>query len=347
MLPNGDVLIAGGMGDDGLVQSTLSMRDSSTHAVVKLASKLQSPRAWHSATVLPDGGVLILGGIGRDGNVVTVVELFDPQSQTVATLAAGAPTPRAFHTATVLTDGSVLVAGGVSQNGVALKSLELWDPRHKSGTVLPAHLSETRRNHSATLLPDGRVLFWGGKGAETTSPADEIFDPQNQTIAQFTDPTSLGISASGIAEVKASSPEDGAQNIPVDALISMRFSKPVLMSSVNGRTVSLKGPGGAVAANVVAAENGMLAFVTSSDPLLPGTSYAVTLSGAEDNSGNSVAFFEFVFSTSGEANSFFRHRARPPPASAIVKCGIPPQIGKRIASLLRLNPFPTCVHRKA
>jgi hypothetical protein len=73
------------------------------------------------------------------------------------------------------------------------------------------------------------------------------------------------------------------------------------MSSINGQTVAFTGPNGDVPSKIVAVEGGMLAFLTPSSSLTPGTSYDVKLSGALDANNQSVAFAEFSFSTAGQA----------------------------------------------
>jgi len=298
LLPDGRVLIVGGQDGEGQLQAILSTRDPLTGAVSVLSASLHFPRAAHTATVLPDGTVLVLGGIGQNGKLVSSAELFDPVSNTVEVLTIPSPTLRAFHTATVLTDGRVLFAGGVFANSVPAEPIQLWDPRGNNTTILPHGV--TRRNHKAALLPDGTVLFSGGED-ENGNPltAAQIFDPQSQTVTVLDNVQSLQESSSALTEMRASSPQDGAQNVPLNALISVRFSRPVQMASISGATTTLQGPDGPVNAKIIAAEGGMLAFITPTSPLFTSTNYTVTLTGAVDASNQTVAYAEFSFSTIG------------------------------------------------
>jgi RHS repeat-associated protein len=299
LLPDGRLLSSGGESANGRVRGTLSTVDPITGAVSALNAALRFPRAAHTATVLPNGTVLILGGIGLDGKIVTSSEIFDPTSNTVEALVMSSPTPRAFHTSTLLTDGRILVAGGVLANAATPAALELWDPRSGNSTLLSA-LPMDRRNHSAALQPDGRVFLAGGQNKNGNSVSQgQIFDPQSQTLSLINSAQLPQETGAGLTEMRASSPEDGAQDVALDTLIAVRFSRPALMSSINSGTVTLQGPEGVLNGRTVAAEDGMLAFVTPASPLLPATSYILKISGAVDVQNQNVAYAEFSFSTAG------------------------------------------------
>lgn len=301
LLPNGNWLLIGGQEASGRPLGTLIVHDQQGNEQL-LPFQLQFPRMWHTATVLSDGTVLILGGIGTDGRVVRHVEIFDPVSQTVQILTADPPAARAFHSATLLTEGRVLVAGGVGADAEPLLRAELWDPRTKTSSIAPGRLNTVRRNHSATLLPDGRVLLSGGKDvAGNPLASGEIYDPGSQGFAQIANPQPFLAPLPRIAEATATSPEDGASDVDVNALISLRFSRPLRPETINSQTLLLEGPVGMVEAKIVGAEGGMLAFITPNSPLLPGTTYSVKVSGAFDTNNTTAAFLQFGFTTAGEA----------------------------------------------
>jgi RHS repeat-associated protein len=300
LLPDGRLLLAGGQDSNGNPSGTLTLRDQSG-SEKRLAVALQFARSGHTASVLPDGTVLILGGIGHDGRVVTQAEIFDPQAETTQLLGSGSPTPRVFHTATLLTDGRLMIAGGANAHGAVLKSIELWDPRQKTSSKARAELTSARRGHSSALLPDGRVLLTGGKdGQSNPISVAEVFDPQSQAISIIADPQEVLATITGIAESVATSPEDGAVDVPIDALISVRFNRPIQVATINNQNVELRGPAGIVAAKIVGAQEGMLAFVTAASPLSPGTAYSVRISGSLDANNANVAFVQFTFTTAGD-----------------------------------------------
>ena len=260
---------------------------------------MKKPRAWHTSTVLPDGTVLIFGGVDSNGNIVSTGERFDPSSRTIQTEASLSLTPRAFHSATLLTDGQLLVAGGMSDRLTMSKTLELWDS-HKNRSVILSTRSMLRRRHFATLLPDGRVLFRSGEDSNGRPlQTGEVFDSLAKAFEPAGDDTSLDKSQ-GMTEVRATSPEDKTDDVPVDSLISVRFSRLVRVTSINEHSVEFTGPDGEVPSKIVAAENGRLAFLTPSADLTPGTAYSARLSGLIDDKGNFVASFQFTFTTAGQ-----------------------------------------------
>ena len=301
LLPDGNLLLVGGSGPDGRPSGDVVVFDVQRNEQ-RWQVKLKFPRRWHTVTVLPDGTVLILGGIGGDGLAVREAEIFDPAAGSLQMLGSGAPLPRVFHSATLLTDGQVLIAGGAGPDGNLVGTAELWDPRQKTSTNVTLPRAELRRNHRAALLADGRVLLSGGKD-ETSKllPSDAVFDPHSQTFSSVPSGRLAPMANAGATQTTAFSPEDGALDVPVTALLSMRFSRPVQMQSINVQTVMLSGPFGIVDARVVGAEGGMLAFVTPNAPLLPGTTYTLRLSGAIDTANAGVAFAQFTFTTIGEA----------------------------------------------
>lgn len=302
VLPDGQVLLLGGNGEDGPTSSAL-LKDPVTGKTAKLPTNLTYARAYHTATVLPDGTVLILGGVGKDGNVLSVPESFDPRTLSFHALPSTGLLARSHATATLLTNGSLFVAGGITSGGETTGAAELWDYRTNAATLLSHQLIIARHDQTAALLADGTVLLWGGTQQSGVSILDgEIFDP---VTTGFSITSSLPATNGQGPQVAATTPEDGDENVSPNALIGIRFSMPVQAQTVNTSTLTLSGPNGNVPSRIVPAETGMLAFVTPTALLQDGTSYTVTVSGVENSVGQTVPDTTFSFTTAdaGQSNT--------------------------------------------
>jgi hypothetical protein len=190
LLPNGDVLIAGGCTLD-----SCETGDSSATAELftpdtgrfRTTGWMSGPRTGHTATLLADGRVLLAGGWGAD-RVLATAEIYDPATGSFGPVAAMTG-PRAAHTATLLADGRVLLAGG-SDGERSLATAEVYDPT--TDTFASCGSMFTPRDaFVAALLSDGRVLVAGGDGpgGEVLASA-EIFDP---ATGRFTRTGDMGV----------------------------------------------------------------------------------------------------------------------------------------------------------
>jgi RHS repeat-associated protein len=301
LLPDDSLLLIGGLGQTGPM-SLAYIQASGLTRLTRLGSALSSPRAWHTSTLLPDGNVLVFGGVDSAGNVVATAESFSPEARTFNQLTTPGPTPRAYHSATVLTDGTVLIAGGVSSDGFVLSNAELWDPQTGTRTPLPAQLNVPRRNHCAVLLADGKVLLWGGTDTAGNRLSNgDVYDLANQSFSLVESIPSEAQPGGTAPILEASTPENGAQNVPLLGEIALRFSEHLNVKSVSSNTVSLNGPQGSVPIRVVPAERGILAFITCSQALLPGTTYSVLLDGLTDTANRLLLPTQIVFTTAPSA----------------------------------------------
>ena len=293
-LSDGRSLLIGG-DVDGRAVDTISISDSISGAPRELKARLHQPRAWHSATMLPDGSVLVLGGIGKNGAILSSAEIFDPQTQSLALLTTPAFVAQAYHTATLLTDGQVLITGGTG-------GTFLWDFKTRTFRTLSGKPTAPRQKHKATLLYDGNVLLEGGvhdnnepvTTAELFSTSAGTFNLSNISSAQLEQTTPF---------LSGSFPADGAVDVPLDSLLSVRFSKPLRVETLTSQTVTLSGPRGRIDSRIVPAESGRLAFVTPMAALEPGTPYTLSVGDAVDESGTAVTVGAVSFTTKGSSES--------------------------------------------
>jgi len=166
LLPNGNVLVAGGNGN-GSVNASAELYDPSTGTFESTASMMVA-RYSHTATLLGDGRVLIAGGADTNNKALGSAELYDPA--TGGFMATGSIIESRFdHSATLLCDGTVLIVGGSGGNGVVLRSAELYDPQTGTFRAAVGGLAGSGRSgHTATRLCGGAVLIAGGTADSMT-----------------------------------------------------------------------------------------------------------------------------------------------------------------------------------
>jgi Galactose oxidase, central domain/Kelch motif len=185
LLPNGKVLIAGGVGFDDV--QTAELYDplfvaANPPSPFLAIGPLVNGRYGHTATLLQNGRVLLTGGINVNKGILASAELYDPATGNF--LPTGSLTAaRYLHTATLLPNGRVLITGSFTEDGGSLASAELYDPA--SGTFSPTgSLAAARDTHTATLLPNGKVLVAGGASFDGRAlDSVELFDPATATFS--------------------------------------------------------------------------------------------------------------------------------------------------------------------
>ena len=164
LLHNGQVLVAGGDGSNGLLASAELYNPANGQWS---ATGSMNTAGGGAMTVLQNGQVLLTGADA---------ELYNP-STGIWTVTGNMSTALYAYTQTLLPNGKVLVAGGYERNcGTppcpVLSSAELYDP--STSTWSPTgSMSTARSGHTATLLQNGRVLVAGG---DSFGPA-ELYNP--------------------------------------------------------------------------------------------------------------------------------------------------------------------------
>src|SRR5579875_552903 len=170
-LPNGDVLIAGGLNGSYLTSAELYI--PATGSFSALTDSMTTARYSATATSLPNGQVLIAGGY--NGSYFNSAELYNPTTGSFSALTDSMTTARYGATATSLPNGQVLIAGGY--NGSLLNSAELYNPATGSFSALTGSMAAARYGATATSLPNGQVLIAGGLNEIGYLNSAELYNP--------------------------------------------------------------------------------------------------------------------------------------------------------------------------
>ncbi|CAB4925476.1 unannotated protein [freshwater metagenome] len=182
-LPDGRVLIAGGLNGSSQILSSAEVFNPATQTFTAI-SGMNSPRYQAAAATLADGRVLIVGG--GNGPSIASAEIFDPVTNTFSWTTSYSDVVQDAAAAPLL-DGRVLIAGGLiatSPTGFAAWFNPL-DATYKA--IDP--MAQTRWGASATTLLDGRVLIAGGVVDSYIEGSSVLFD-QDQPLGPFGGPLS-------------------------------------------------------------------------------------------------------------------------------------------------------------
>ena len=192
LLPNGEVLIAGGGSDDSLASAEIYVPRTSSFRPV---GSMTTARRVHTATLLPDERVLIVGGY-EGSEALASAELYDPAAQTFRPT-GGLITARGGHTAILLTTGEVLMIGGYGTRAYPnLAPAEIYDPASGVFRAAGAYVGRGGCDFCApaVLLHDGTVLFAGQSPAQIYDRARDAFSPSG--VMAF-EPSAAAALASG------------------------------------------------------------------------------------------------------------------------------------------------------
>jgi hypothetical protein len=186
LLPNGQVLVAGGESDEQPLSesTTTSERYDAASGHWLGTPAFVDAREDQGASLLPDGRVLMTGGYRVDfGGTFAMLDstlVYDPASNSWSD-GASMPHPHGYHWQFTLKDGRVLVIGGYRTSSDKSSDrvedqVELYDPATgtwRSGAPMPVPLV----NGTATLLADGRVLVAGGSALYRPRSLGFTYDP--------------------------------------------------------------------------------------------------------------------------------------------------------------------------
>jgi Galactose oxidase, central domain len=203
LLGNGKVLIAGG-------STLVQLSPASLAAVAELfdpgtgtftaTGSLNTPRDFHTATLLQNGKVLIAGGLDTNNTYIGQAELYDPATGTF-TATGNMVDPRHLHTATLLSSGKVLIVGGEGANTFVAPP-EIYDPDTGTFTTTGTLVTPQWLPALAVLLPDGTVLVAGGSALDPSNPTSNL-PPPTANYAELFDPTTGTFSETGGLQIEA------------------------------------------------------------------------------------------------------------------------------------------------
>jgi len=223
LLPNGKVLITGGVDQQRKVLASAELYNPNTGTFTLTKQSMKHARYGHTATLLPDGTVLIAGGEANAAGYpnltlqsVRTAEIYNPATDTFVE-ARPMTFARAGHTASIVAcpasvktcskQGSVeqasavLIAGGITHDGVTA-SAEVYVPTGTlSGSFVRVKNMTTRRFlHTAAPIAagtnanmssgTGEILIAGGSetaNSHTILATAERFDPTTGTFKATTD----------------------------------------------------------------------------------------------------------------------------------------------------------------
>ena len=172
LLPNGQVLLAGGFQNGPGDRDSLESFDPVTSGWITITTKLNRARSHHTATVLPSGGILAVGGFSRN-SVTNTTEVYEYSDGGWAN-AGPMKTARSGILQTYCPMERYLLAGGSTSGGAATSSAELYDPAARTNTPT-ASMRAARVGHATVLLPTGKVLVAGGQFSLTLLSSTEIY----------------------------------------------------------------------------------------------------------------------------------------------------------------------------
>ncbi|HZR45667.1 MAG TPA: kelch repeat-containing protein [Candidatus Manganitrophaceae bacterium] len=131
--PQGGVLISGGIDPTGRVLDTAEIYDPATETFAQLGTRMNSPRADHTMTLLPDGRVLVVGGFDQFGNALASAETYDLTMDLFSYTSTFPGLGRYGHVAVPWKGGAinkdgVLLIGGADSDGNVLPLVEMFYP---------------------------------------------------------------------------------------------------------------------------------------------------------------------------------------------------------------------------
>ena len=171
LLPNGEVLVAGGSPDDNSPALASAELYNPTTGTWTETGSMRAVRSMHTATLLPNGEVLVAGGSPNNVSELASAELYNPTTGTW-TQTGSMNFGRFSHAAVLLPNGDVLVVGGFSSP--PFPDAETYDP--STGTWTATAGLNPSTSIPIVLLPNEEVLAIGYP-PELYEPSANLWSP--------------------------------------------------------------------------------------------------------------------------------------------------------------------------
>jgi len=174
LLPDGRLLVAGGIGSSGVLHAAELYGLDGTFAP---AAPMAQARTGAACVAMQDGRVLVTGG--SDGaSALASAEIYDPASNTWQSSGSMA-VARAGHTAALMPSGSVFDRGRRQQ----------WNRRRLRRTICCERqvpgvgaLSTPRKDSAIAVLPNHQVIIAGGSDGHSALATVDLYDPGRGVI---------------------------------------------------------------------------------------------------------------------------------------------------------------------
>ena len=288
-LPNGQVLVAGGVDFNSYVSlASAELYDPTTETFSATGSMITG-RSGHSAALLPNGKVLVATGYNYSiASLLVSAELYDP---TVGTFSAtgSLTTGRIYQSAALLANGEFLVVGGSGNSGV-LASAELYDPATGAFSATGSLITARATFNEATLLPNGQVLVAGGSGNSGPLASAELYTSTTTTkLVSSLNPSAYGQSVTLTATVTSGS------GTPTGSVTFTDGASTLGTSSLSGGQATLATSAlGAGGHSITATYGGAPGFIGSASSALAQTVNPASTALALASSVNPSAYSQSV-----------------------------------------------------
>lgn len=166
LLPNGKVLIAGGVNTSNQAEVSAELYDPVAQTF-SLTGHLVTAQSNPAAALLANGQVLVLGGTGTAGQD-NQAQMYNPGTGTFSSI-LGMVSTRADFPVVTLSDGTLLITGGFSAPS-SLTNAEVYYPGTAPIQITTTTLPNAPTNGGTPPIPySAQIQTLGGTGATTFS----------------------------------------------------------------------------------------------------------------------------------------------------------------------------------